>query len=319
MPRLALTGPVLAAGFLLAPLAQAQQFVVADATYTHSAQTTTDSHYKVEPTAETPADWTSPVDYATGSVHVRLEVKTKPSDAPTRFQICFEMKVNYNCTDQVKAYTAPGVYEWDTKVQGGYRPGPVDFSQGILRTALILKDTNNVKPAPENVGAETAALYLPSDLRVTVTVVAAGSVYEPPDTTPAGGSGGGGAGGAAGSAGTGGSDSAAGGVASSGGANAAGSSSATAGADASGSAGAAVGGSAPTMVASGGSPNQLGSGTTTTVDDASCAFRAPRSQGEQKGLILGLLGLAALRVTSSPGRSRKRSLALGRRRSCPNK
>lgn len=298
LSRLALTGAVLAAGLLAAPLAQAAQFVVADVTYTHSAQTTTDSHYKVDPTAETPADWTSPVDYATGSVHVRLEVKTKPSDAPTRFQICFEMKVNYNCTDQLKPYTTPGVYEWDTKVQGGYRPGPVDFSQGILRTALILKDTNNVKPAPENVGADTAALYLPSDLRVTVTVVAAGSVYEPPtDTTPAGGSGGGGSAGGGGAAGN---DSAGGNAAGGSGGNAGGSSSASGGdslggAGAGGSAVAAAGGSAPTTVvpvASGGSTNQLDSGS--TGDDASCSFHASGSASALPNLIAGLLSLGVL-------------------------
>ena len=62
--------------------ARAEQFVVAEATYTHSAQTTKDSHYFVDPTDETPPNWASPVDYANGSVHVRLEVKTKPSAMP---------------------------------------------------------------------------------------------------------------------------------------------------------------------------------------------------------------------------------------------
>jgi hypothetical protein len=165
---------------LAAPVAHAEQVVVAEAAYTHSAQTTKDSHYHVKPTPETPANWASPVDYAHGSVHVRLEVKTKPSETPTRYQICFEMKVNYCCTDQAPAYTAPGVYEWDTDVEKLWRPGPVDFTQGILQNALILKDTNNVKPAPENVGEATSALYMPSDVAVTVTLVSSGSIFQPP-------------------------------------------------------------------------------------------------------------------------------------------
>src|SRR5688572_14248673 len=107
--------------------ASAEQFVVAEATYTHSAQTTKDSHYYANPTPETPDNWSSPVDYANGSVHVRLEVKTKPSDMPTRYQICFEMNQNYCCTDQAPPYTEPGIYEWDTDVVDMWRPGPVDF------------------------------------------------------------------------------------------------------------------------------------------------------------------------------------------------
>lgn len=294
MQRLVLTAAALAGSLSLAGSAHAKQFVVADATYTHSAQTTQDSHYKVEPSAETPDDWTSPVDYANGSVHVRLEVKTKPSNEPTRFQICFEMKVNYNCTDQVQPYTAPGVYEWDTDVQKGYRPGPVDFTQGIERTALILKDTKNVKPAPENVGEATAALYLPSDLRVTVTVVAAGDEYEPPsDGASPGGSGGGGAGGAAaGATSTGGSASSG-----SGGANSAGAS--AGGADVLGNAGAAgssaaMGGSGPAVVEtpSGGASNQPAPGGVS--DDAGCALTQSPPRGAVPSLLAGLVGFGAL-------------------------
>jgi hypothetical protein len=177
--RLLFTGALAALSFS-ARGARADQFVVAEATYTHSAQTTTDSHYRVKPTADTPVNWQSPVDYTQGSVHVRLEVKTKPSATPTRYQICFEMKMNYCCTDQAPPYTTIGVYEWDTDVEKLWRPGPVDFTKGIVQSALILKDTNNVKPSPENVGAATSALYMPSDLSVTVTVVSNDAVYQAP-------------------------------------------------------------------------------------------------------------------------------------------
>jgi hypothetical protein len=196
--RLLFTGALAALSFS-ARGARADQFVVAEATYTHSAQTTTDSHYRVKPTAETPVNWQSPVDYTQGSVHVRLDVKTKPSATPTRYQICFEMKMNYCCTDQAPPYTTIGVYEWDTDVEKLWRPGPVDFTKGIVQSALILKDTNNVKPSPENVGAATSALYMPSDLSVTVTVVSNDAVYQPPadPQMPSGGNGGGGAGGLA--------------------------------------------------------------------------------------------------------------------------
>jgi hypothetical protein len=106
------------------------------------------------------------------------------------------MKQNYCCTDQAPVYTTPGTYEWDTDVTKLWRPGPVDFTQGILQSALILKDTNNVKPAPENVGQATSDLYMPSDVHVTVTVVSTGSTFQDPNLA-AGGRAGADAGGAA--------------------------------------------------------------------------------------------------------------------------
>lgn len=275
--------------------AGAEQFVVAEATYTHSAETTKDSHYFVPPTPETPANWESPVDYAHGSVHVRLEVKTKPSAEPTRYQICFEMKQNYCCTNQAPPYTAPGIYEWDTDVEDLWRPGPVDFAQGIVRNALILKDTENVKPAPENVGEETSKLYMPSDLSVTVTVVSAGSEFMPPDEPmPGGGSGGGGAGGTAGTGG---------GVAGSGGEPALGG-----GANGGGgmpvvtpepTAGAAPSGTMPSAGAAG--ATGMLPATVSATDGGGCSFSA-RAGSIPLGLLalLGALALGTRRAQRRP-------------------
>jgi hypothetical protein len=282
--RLLFSGALAAASFD-ARTARAEQFVIADATYTHSGQTTSDSHYPVTPTAETPANWQSPVDYTQGSVHVRLEVKTKPSATPTRFQICFEMMTNYCCTDQAPAYTAPGVYEWDTDVEQLWRPGPVDFTTGVVRSQLILKDTNNGKPSPENVGEETSALYMPTDLSVTVTVVSNDADYQPPGPPlPSGGSGGvmGGSGGVA-----------AGGVA-------AGTSGGGPPAQSAGSGGAPVvepqptsgTGGMPDQSVGGGAPLPAAGGTAGTMapaDEASCST-AVGSRGASR---FGLLGFAA--------------------------
>lgn len=283
--RLLLSGALAASTFGVRA-ARAEQFVIADVTYTHSGETTSDSHYPVTPTAETPANWQSPVDYTQGSVHVRLEVKTMPSATPTRFQVCFEMQTNYCCTDQAPAYTTPGVYEWDTDVEQLWRPGPVDFTTGVLRSQLILKDTNNGKPAPENVGEETSALYMPTDLSVTVTVVSNGAEYEPPGepTLPSGGSGGAMAG--------------SGGVAAGGGA--AGASGGGQPAPSAGSGGAPVVGPQPTS-GTGGMPNQsvgggaslpAAGGATSTMapgDETSCSTAA----GSRGASRFALLGVAA--------------------------
>lgn len=174
----------LVAALLLVPTpAVAAQFVVAEVTYEHSATTTTDSHLRLPPSAETPKNWKAPVDYATaGTVHVRLEVFTKPSAEKTRFQICFEGTPSYACTDQSPIYTTTGVYTWATPFPSFYQYAQVDWTKGILKSALILKDDKNVKPAPENVGDARSKLFMPSKVRVTVTVVSPGSTYVPPST-----------------------------------------------------------------------------------------------------------------------------------------
>jgi len=288
---------------LVATTARAEQFVVAEAAYTHSAQTTKDSHYRVKPGPDTPPNWQSPVDYTGGSVHVRLEVKTKPSDTPTRYQICFEMKQNYCCTDQAPIYTQPGVYEWDTLVTKLWRPGPVDFTQGILQSALILKDTNNVKPAPENVGQATSDLYMPTDLHVTVTVVSTGSTYEDPNAA-SGGSGATAAAGSAGSVGT-----SEGGGAGSGGAAGTSATEPSGGAGTSGNVGGGSSGAGATALGGGGTaanPADVAGGMgvaaaqggfglpNTEADPGDCSIGRSRSNGTAL-FAVAALGLAFLR------------------------
>lgn len=171
---------------ILAATTHAAQVVVTEVTYTHSNATTNDSHYIVLPLMGTPSNWVSPVDYAQGTAVVRLEVFTKPSTAATRFQICFEGSSSYACTNQAPAYTTTGVYTWTTPFTSFYQYASVNWSQGVRDVALILKDTTNGKPADENVGATESARYLPTNLRVTVTLVSPGSTYVPPDAADAG-------------------------------------------------------------------------------------------------------------------------------------
>lgn len=169
---------------LVAAPARADQVTVVDVTYEHSAETTFDSHLIVDASPDTPRNLRSPVDYASGSTVVRLEVFTKPSDVPTRFQVCFNASPTYACTDQSPPYTTTGVYTWETPFSRFWQGDAVDWSRGLGRTvSLILKDTRNRKPAPENVGRETAALYMPTLLRVTVTLVSPGATYVPPEDT----------------------------------------------------------------------------------------------------------------------------------------
>src|SRR5262245_24078917 len=192
---------------LVSSAALADQFVVMDETWVHTPDMP-DSHYRVDPSAVTPADWVSPVDYSQGTAWVYLEVHTKPTDQPTKFQVCFEATPTYACTAQSPTYTEVGVYEWATSFSDFWSPPgeSVDWTLGVNKLACILKDTMNGKPSADNVGPDTAALYTPTEVRMVVTIVAPGSTYMPPTPTGQGGDGGtGGSGGVGGSGGAGGS------------------------------------------------------------------------------------------------------------------
>jgi uncharacterized membrane protein YgcG len=202
MPRISQL--LISALFALPATALAQeQFVLFDVSYSHDAETTSDSHYVVEPSAETPDNWRSPVDYAAAKVEMYLEVKTKPSDAPTRFQLCFIGTPSYACTDQSPVYTETGVVKWTSEFENFYQYSQVDWSKPLNEYTLILKDDKNGKPAPENVGEQASTRYFPTHLRVVATLVPEGAIYTPPDAMQpgTGGSGGVGAGGQGGGSG----------------------------------------------------------------------------------------------------------------------
>ena len=82
----------------LASTVDAEQFVLFDQTFTytkHDADNSqpSKSHFYVKDemlNPQRPKDWTSPVDYRNGSVHIRLEVLEKPpGGAPTTWSLCY--------------------------------------------------------------------------------------------------------------------------------------------------------------------------------------------------------------------------------------
>ncbi len=171
--------------------ARAEQIVVLDETWVHGPDMP-DSHFRKEPVLGTPTDWVSPVDYSQGTAWVYLEVHSKPTEQETKFQVCFEATPTYACTAQSPTYTTVGTYEWATPFAEFWSPPGemVDWTLGVNKMACILKDTMNGKPSADNVGPETAALYMPTEVRMVVTIVAPGAVYVPPTPSGAGSSGG---------------------------------------------------------------------------------------------------------------------------------
>lgn len=167
---------LLGASLLFASRAQADQFVVVDTTYTATADNTSDSHFRVDPAHDTPDNWRSPIDYASGDAYVRLEVIEKPSAVKTLYNICYEATPSYACMPYSPAYTAPGVYEFNYPFSAFYQYDQVDWSQGIKDVALILKDENQNKPQGD-------PDFYPTKIHVTITIVAPGSTYVPPSAS----------------------------------------------------------------------------------------------------------------------------------------
>ena len=153
--------------------ARAEQFVVVDETYTATAQNTDDSHYRVDPRAGSPTNWRSPVDYASGRAHARLEVITKPSTRKTLYNICYEATPSYACMGYSPAYTAPGVYDFEFPFSTFYQYNMVDWSKGVRKIALILKDENEAKKQGD-------PAFYPTKIHITITIVAPGGTYVPP-------------------------------------------------------------------------------------------------------------------------------------------
>jgi hypothetical protein len=271
--------PIVVAVLVSCAVARAEQFVLADVTYTHSTETTSDSHYYPTLPANTPDDWTAPVNYAGGSVHIVLDVMSKPAGAaPTKLQICFEGTPSYACTLQSPTYTTTGRVEWDSPFADFWYESTVDWSQGTMKMPLILKDDMNNKPHGN-------PQYMPTDLRVQVTLVSAGETFVPPPTGGTGGSGGA----AAGSGGSGGEDGGAGG----------------AGGAASGSAGASAGAGGMAAAGSGGGSG----GATSPRPMAGAGGVGAQAQGGSSGSIAGGGSVPAANAGSgaagSPGASRR--------------
>src|SRR5262245_37636386 len=169
--------------FMIAALASARpvraqdQFVVLEQTYTATSANTSDSHYRVPPDAGTPTNWRAPIDYASGKVHARLDIQSKPSAKPTLYNICFEATPSYACMPYSPAYTKTGVIDFEYPFSASYQYSDVDSRKGVRQIALILKDENETKP-------QSSPDFYPTTVHVTLTVIRPGATYVPPSQPP---------------------------------------------------------------------------------------------------------------------------------------
>jgi hypothetical protein len=175
---------------IVAPsLSYAAQFVLFDVTFTYTkldADTATPnkSHFYVHGdliNPDRPRDWTSPVDYRNGMVHIRTEVIEKPAGGvPTTWTLCYipnrGQGNGYGCTGTV-LYREKGIYEQDVSMNSWWENKSIVWTDGIKQMDLVIKDDSgggghaHKRPDAEH--------FFPTKMRITMIQVSAGSTYDP--------------------------------------------------------------------------------------------------------------------------------------------
>jgi hypothetical protein len=174
---------------LSADRAAAEQFVLFDVTFTFTKEDADNSkpsksHYYVKGdliNPDRPKDWTQPVDYRNGTVHIRTEVLEKPAGGePTTWSLCYipnkGRKNGYGCTGTV-VYREAGVYEQDVSMKSFWENDSIVWSEGIKQMDLVIKDNSggsghaHKRPDHEK--------FFPTKVRITMVQVSAGAKYDP--------------------------------------------------------------------------------------------------------------------------------------------
>lgn len=184
----ALSLPAAVLALLLTPAAgRAEQFVLLDVTFTFTKKdadnsTPSKSHYYVKGAAvnsKRPRDWTSPVDYRNGTVHIRTEVLDRPaSGEPTQWSICYipnrGQGNGYGCTGTDR-YTDKGVYEKDVSMTSFWENNAIVWTEGIKQIDIVMKDKDGNKTHTR----DDPEKFFPTRIRITMIQVSAGSKYDP--------------------------------------------------------------------------------------------------------------------------------------------
>ena len=134
--------------------AHAEQFVLFDVTFTYTKADADNSrpsksHYYVrgkDLNPNRPRDWTAPVDYRNGTVHIRAEIIEKPEGGePTTWTLCYipnkGQKNGYGCTG-TSIFREKGVYERDVSMKSFWENDSIVWSEGIKQMDLVIKDNS---------------------------------------------------------------------------------------------------------------------------------------------------------------------------------
>jgi hypothetical protein len=130
-------------------------------------------------------DWTTPHDFANGTVYHRVQIRSQPVAQDMNLQFCFWQKVpDRETCGEHKAIkgTAGSVVTWSNQLASWWKKNnlPVDWTQPRDRNGVAIKDTS-FKCVSDysgwNWNGHDPADWYPLDLRFTVVVVTKGSTF----------------------------------------------------------------------------------------------------------------------------------------------
>jgi len=173
---------------LATPVARAEQFTLFDVTFTFTKEDADNSkpsksHYYVKSdrlNPDRPKDWTAPVDYRNGTVHVRLEVLEKPAGGePTTWSVCYipfkGQNHGYGCIG-TDVYKEAGVHERDIEMTKFWQNDDLVWSEGVKEMHLVIKDNSGGSGhAHKRADHEK---FFPTKVRMTVVQVSKGAKYD---------------------------------------------------------------------------------------------------------------------------------------------
>ena len=166
-----------------------QQFVLFDVEFTYTKQdadtsSPSQSHYYVtgdKLSPNIPKDWTSPVDFRNGTVHIRIEVQEKPAGSePTKWTLCYipnhGQGNGYGCTGS-DLYLEEGIYEKDVPMTEFWENESIIWSEGIKQMDLVIKDDSGGQGHAHK--RKDFEKFFPTKVRITMVQVAKGVNYDP--------------------------------------------------------------------------------------------------------------------------------------------
>ena len=169
--------------------AGANQFILFDVQFNYTkldadSSKPSKSHYYVTGNmlnTNRPKDWTSPVDFRNGTVHIRLEVLEKPpGNEPTTWTLCYipnkGQKNNYGCTG-TGLYTEPGIYDKDISMTSFWENESIIWSEGVKQMDLVIKDNSGGQGHAHKRADQEK--FFPTKVRISMVQVAAGATYDP--------------------------------------------------------------------------------------------------------------------------------------------
>jgi hypothetical protein len=185
---------------IVAEPVSSQQLVLLDVSYIHEGtyDAGTRAFSPVDLPAGLPSDLTSPVNYAEGTLHQRLEVISKPVFFDVQYQLCLsqddsltsvkdeQTPERQTCSNPAGLrFLRPGVYTYSQPMASLLHHDLIDWRRGsdLVTAVLVIRDSagnpidNREGHAGQWIGSPAFSLYYPMRVHYTAVIVPAGEDF----------------------------------------------------------------------------------------------------------------------------------------------